>query len=256
MSRIASAASFFPRTMTAIVLSSRIGTTNKLPSSSASRSRQYRVYIRILSNLLAAAVILISLITMGVLLSEGMFNRLVITWYYQDNTDYWADYGASCELGTDGFVNTSCSPIEVNTTETVAAWTAIGAQLAMTWQADSTSPIKVTTCLVGGTPDVGWVALQFIGGYDDFPSCNPSNGSQLIAGIAMVEAANLDTVYPDGAYLLSMFGDASMHEATTYWNTDGTSNTVVANITRVLVGRDGSTQHYETGINSATASRK
>ncbi|KDO16285.1 hypothetical protein SPRG_18181, partial [Saprolegnia parasitica CBS 223.65] len=219
------------------------------------RRNQHRVYLRILSNLTAAAVVLVSLFTMTVLLSEGMFDRLILTWFHQDNTDYWNAFGTSCVLTSQGFVPGSCSALEVNITETGAAWKGLGIQLAKGWQVPLGTSLYVTTCFIGGTPTIGWAALQFIGGYDTFPSCILTNGSQIIAGMAMVEAVNVDDVYPDGAYLLSMFPDAAQPATVVYTNTDSTTGNVIENIPRILVGRDGSTQDYELGVNAVINSR-
>ncbi|KDO26441.1 hypothetical protein SPRG_08244 [Saprolegnia parasitica CBS 223.65] len=210
------------------------------------RRNQHRVYLRILSNLTAATVVLISLVTMIILLSEGMFNRLILTWFHQDNTDYWNAFGTSCVLTSQGFVPGSCSALEVNITETGAAWGGLGIQLAKGWQVPLGTSLYVTTCFIGGTPAIGWAALQFIGGYDTFPSCILTNGSQTIAGMAMVEAVNVDGA--TGAYLLSMFADAAQPATVVYTNTDSTTGNVIENVPHILVERNGSARPYPSAM--------
>ncbi|OQR93480.1 hypothetical protein ACHHYP_02509 [Achlya hypogyna] len=227
---------------------SRTDTAARLPV--AVKSPKWRIWLRIALNLMASGVVLLSLVTTFVLLSQGMFDRLIATWYFQGDTDYWGNYGASCILDAAGFVAGTCSAMEVATTETPAAWAALGRQLAAGWLVPLGAAVKVTTCIVGGTPQTGWVALQFISGYDAFPSCNPTAGGQDVVGMAMLESANLEDIYPDGAYLLSLFADAASPATVVYNNTDGTSSAVVADIPRVLVGRDGSVQTYAGGVNA------
>ncbi|OQR91492.1 hypothetical protein THRCLA_22459 [Thraustotheca clavata] len=211
-------------------------------------------YIRIISNLIAVVAILLSVITMLVLLNEGMFERRIIQWNYQNDAGYWRPFGKTCLLSSTGFVLNSCSSMELNILSSNAAWDTTGMKLAETLQVPANINYKVTTCVVGCIDDKNWAELHLVVGYDRYPLCNPQNGSQPIAGMAMMEATSAVENYSSGAYLMTIFGDVSMNQSVIYENTDDTLNLVIANSIRVVIGIDGSSDKFESGINTLISS--
>ncbi|CAK4089348.1 unnamed protein product [Aphanomyces euteiches] len=123
-------------------------------------------------------------------------------------------YGQTCRIDINGFIPGSCTSIEIATT-TFSAWTAIGQALALQWVATSTSPYFVTTCIKTKPTNSKQTALIFLAGYDYFPNCQPSNGPQEIAGLAMLETTVRDE-FLDGAYMLTVFADKTMSETLTH----------------------------------------
>ncbi|KAF0717253.1 Aste57867_2404 [Aphanomyces stellatus] len=209
----------------------------------------YRSVFRIGSNLIAASLVVLSLVTVIVLLSAGMFNRHIILDDIGMDTSEYNDYGQSCRLDATGFVPNTCSAMEMATT-TAPAWTALGQRLASQWQATSAAPYYVTTCIKGsmGAGNAGWSALVFLAGYDAFPKCQPS-GAQEIAGLAQTETAARAS-FPNGVYLLCVFADKTMGESTVHVNSDGTTDLVFTNFTRSLVTVDGAISADNDGINT------
>ncbi|KDO26445.1 hypothetical protein SPRG_08248 [Saprolegnia parasitica CBS 223.65] len=208
-----------------------------------------RVWLRIASNLLAASVLLSSLVTMLVLLAEGMFDRRVVQFNYQNDAGYWRPFQQSCRLNAQGFVPHSCSDDERAVLNTVDAWSALGIELALALQVPSTDVYFVTTCLVGCLDETQSAELHLLVGRNAFPACKPVE-EQSVLGMVMVEAAVVDDVFPDGAFLATIFADIAARESVTYINSDGTTNVVLDSPTRVLVGLDGTTEMSPDGLNS------
>ncbi|EQC25346.1 hypothetical protein SDRG_16757 [Saprolegnia diclina VS20] len=202
---------------------------------------------RIGSNLSAGALILLSLLTLIVLITQGMFDRLVMSNNGQSADYFWAPYSETCALAPTGWVPNSCSALEANAT-TPDAWAALGHILATQWSAEleEASSLYISTCIVGGNTAVGWGVLIFIAGYDAYPACIPTTGGQPIAGIAMLET----TVRDDhGVYLLTLYSDknATMQSITHHRNTDGTSQDIVSTPLRTAIATDGSYSADATG---------
>ncbi|EQC27353.1 hypothetical protein SDRG_14876, partial [Saprolegnia diclina VS20] len=130
-----------------------------------------------------------------------MFDRRVVLTSPQSTDNYWNDYGQSCRLDANGFVNGSCAESEMATT-TPAAWTALGRHLALHWQLTPASDEWfVTTCSVG-PPGIQWVFLVFLASSTAHPLCVPTTGAQTIDGIGKLETTNREA-YPLGIYELS-----------------------------------------------------
>ncbi|KDO32472.1 hypothetical protein SPRG_02949 [Saprolegnia parasitica CBS 223.65] len=142
-------------------------------------------------------------------------------------------YISSCLLTSTGFAPNSCSRAEWSLLATPAAWVATGNQLAHLIDVPPASTLYVTTCVVGCNDKLSAASVQLLVGYNSYPECNPTHGGQPIAGMVLLEGATVDSVYPHGAYLLTVFADA-----------------VVDKVERVLVGVDGSSQAYADGANS------
>ncbi|KAF0699742.1 Aste57867_9711 [Aphanomyces stellatus] len=205
--------------------------------------------IRICSNLVAATLVLLSLVTVIVLLNTGMYHRHVIINEPTFDSARYTAYGQSCLVDADGFVANSCSDVEVSTT-TPAAWTAVGGLLARQWLATSSAPYFVTTCLTGDPGDpTGWVALIFLAGYDAFPLCQPPGGPQVIAGMAMAETTTR-IEHPDGLYMLTVFADQAPGQSVVHVNSDWTTDVVVSNCNQSLIDVDGITAVDLIGINT------
>ncbi|OQR81218.1 hypothetical protein ACHHYP_16645 [Achlya hypogyna] len=194
---------------------------------------------RVCSNLTAGGLILLSLVTLSVLISQGMFDRLVISANAQTEAYFWAPYGQTCMLDTHGFVPES--KIEMRAT-TAAAWTAVGATLAQQWSLElqNVSVLYVTTCIIGGTASVGWANVQFVAGYDNFPDCLPTNGAQLVAGMAMLETTIRDA-YEAGVYLLTLYSDLdpAMNTLLHHMSSDGSTAQLMSSPARTIITQDG-----------------
>ncbi|EQC37817.1 hypothetical protein SDRG_04841 [Saprolegnia diclina VS20] len=208
-----------------------------------------RVWLRIASNLVAASVLLLSLITMLVLLVQGMFDRRVVQFNYQTDANYWRPFEQSCLVNAQGFVPHSCTDDERAVLNTDDAWSALGLQLARTLQVPSQDVYFVTTCLVGCLDETQSAELHLLVGRSSYPACKPTQ-QQSVLGMVMVEAAVVDSIFPDGAFLATIFADVAASESVPYINSDGTANVVLTNPTRVLVGLDGATQTSPDGLNS------
>ncbi|OQR93889.1 hypothetical protein ACHHYP_02116 [Achlya hypogyna] len=210
-------------------------------------SKKLEAFGRIVSNLMAGGLILLSLFTLVVLINQGMFERLVISNNAQSATYFWAPYGKACKLNAHGWVPSSCTT-QQSVATTAAAWTSIGAVLATQWylELQQATALHITTCLIGGTSAVGWGAIVFVAGYDAFPECLPSNGAQPIAGIAM-----LDTTVRDGSgvYFLTLYSDlnSSMQTVIEHTNTDGTTQPIMSNPFRSVIRPDGTYENDELG---------
>ncbi|EQC41736.1 hypothetical protein SDRG_01691 [Saprolegnia diclina VS20] len=197
----------------------------------------------LISNVVTCSIALLSLVTLLVFLSQGMFERAIVSKNTQTADQFWAPYSKSCVVDRAGFVANSCSAEVQNTTHT-NAWTAIELVLAQQWAAELTKAreLYVTTCIIGATPSVGWGDLQFIAGYDDYPECLPSAGAQSIAGMAMLETTIRDT-HPEGLYFLTLYSDLNptMQKVLAYVNTDGTTAKLLSSPLRTLVTLHGQT---------------
>ncbi|KAG9402128.1 hypothetical protein AC1031_007830 [Aphanomyces cochlioides] len=119
-----------------------------------------------------------------------------------------------------------------------AVWAAIGRRLAQQWLAETSSPYFVTTCIKSPKEDTDMVALVFLAGYDSFPLCQPPSGTQEIAGMAMDETTVRDE-YPNGAYMLTVFADRTMHESVVYENSENAIDLVITSFNQSLISTDG-----------------
>ncbi|ETV88488.1 hypothetical protein H257_00072 [Aphanomyces astaci] len=153
-------------------------------------------------------LIFLSIFLLFLLISQGMFKRQVVTVNAQlADTYFWTPYGQSCVLTSAGFTPNSC---DADTTSIIPnkPFTVVGSELAKQWAAELTQAgglLYVTTCIIGGTSNVGWTNLQFIAGYDYFPECLPTE-PQDVAGMAMLETTIRDT-HVDGLYFLTLLFD-------------------------------------------------
>ncbi|CAK5020487.1 unnamed protein product [Aphanomyces euteiches] len=95
----------------------------------------------------------------------------------------------------------------------------------------------------------GQVALVFLAGYYGFPQCQPSNGPQEIAGMAMLETTVRDD-FQDGVYMLTVFDDKTMSGREIYVNSDDSTELLIANINRTLIATNGSATVDLVGINA------
>ncbi|EQC39170.1 hypothetical protein SDRG_03376 [Saprolegnia diclina VS20] len=191
------------------------------------------IVVHLVGNLIAGCLVLLSLVTLVALLSQGMAYRMVVAQNYQDASMDWAPLGNSCVLTQHGFVADSCSTNETNVT-TLAAWTAIGRVLAQQWALPDADAWSVTTCMVG-SKDVGYFGVTFLAGYaeDPTPECLPT-GAQAIAAMASLETM-ATTTYPSGAYLVTTIADSEMMAVDAHLNSDGTTSRVFMNATKAIV---------------------
>ncbi|OQR89780.1 hypothetical protein ACHHYP_06049 [Achlya hypogyna] len=225
------------------------GASDKLKDKTARRRMWYRIF----SNLLAALLICLSLLMLGIVVGQGTFHREVVQYHGQDESSYWNTFGTTCRLAADGFVPRTCAPEEVNITETAAPWEAFGRALATALAVPPGTAYFVSTCWMGATPEIGWASFQVVVGYDYFPQCNPKNGSQLVAGIAMLETASRPE-YPLGAYLLTAYSDATMKTIKSYTGSDGVVNPLVDGVQHTLITPNGTILADPTGMNSVITS--
>ncbi|OQR81212.1 hypothetical protein ACHHYP_16644 [Achlya hypogyna] len=219
---------------------------------------------RLFSNVIACLVLLLSLVTLAVLISQGMFARSVVSFNEQSMRQFWTPYGKSCLLDKYGFVpnrlaytfgnpnatqHFSCS-FELQNTTQGNTWSALGLIMAKQWTAElaKARTLFLTTCVIGASSSVGWGDLQFIAGYDGFPECLPTSGAQQVAGMAMLETTMRDS-HPEGLYFLTMYSDLNpaMQTVQTYTNTDGTTAHLMANPSRTLVTLQGQAIHDNLG---------
>ncbi|KAG9399030.1 hypothetical protein AC1031_012466 [Aphanomyces cochlioides] len=175
-----------------------------------------------------------------------------IVWVYATiigvDTNAIQAYSQHCRVDIKGFVPGTCAPVEIATT-TESAWIAIGQQLALQWNASPSSPYFVTTCIKEKPTNSHHVALLFIAGYDGFPLCQPPNGPQEIAGIAMLETTIRDE-FPNGVYMLTNYADKTMPESDVHVNSDGSMDLLIANINQTLIATNGSMATDTIGVNS------
>ncbi|KAF0693746.1 Aste57867_15320 [Aphanomyces stellatus] len=204
------------------------------------KSTSLQALTRVCSNVAASALVFVPIITLVVLITQGMFNRLVISQNAQTAWMYWADYGTGCVLSSTGWVADTCTT-ETLTVVTTPAFAAVGTALAQHWAAEISTAggtLRVTTCILGGTTAVGWANLQFVAGYDYFPACLPT-APQDIAGMAMLETTIRDA-HPEGLYFLTVYSDLDPSVSTyTYYNSDGTTQDLMTNPKRTLVTTTG-----------------
>ncbi|ETV88510.1 hypothetical protein, variant 2 [Aphanomyces astaci] len=193
-------------------------------------------------------LVVLSVLTLLVLVSQGMFERLVVSVNAQSTKYYWAPYGQSCLLNKSGFIPSSCSSVEL-TVAPAAAWAAIGTVLAQQWTAEMREAggvLRVTTCAVGGTSAVGWANLQFIAGYDYFPECLPST-PQDVAGMAVLETTVRDN-HVEGLYFVTLYSDLDVTmTVATSTNSDGTTQNLMSNPKRTLVTGTGKIEKDDLG---------
>ncbi|EQC31963.1 hypothetical protein SDRG_10477 [Saprolegnia diclina VS20] len=208
-----------------------------------------QIWYRILSNLVAAVLVALSLAALAVVVAQGTFRREDVQYHDQAKASYWNSYGASCKLNHAGWVPHSCSAIEVNTTANAVAWNAIGANVAARLAIPAGATYSVSTCFMGATPEIGWASLQLLIGYDDFPTCCPQNGSQTIAGLFMVETA-LRMTHPEGVYLVTGFIDKVTTTTKVYTSTDGSTHRLVAGVETMQVALNGTTAPDPIGRNT------
>ncbi|KAH9152788.1 hypothetical protein AeRB84_004844 [Aphanomyces euteiches] len=211
------------------------------------RAKRAKAAWRIFVNLQTLNTIFITSILILVLVSIGFFKGHDIL------DDLSIDYnslranGQSCQTNSNGFITGTCTLVEIATT-TEPAWTSIGKQLARQWDSSSTSPYFVTTCIKTKPTNSAQSALVFLAGYNGFPKCQPSNGPQEIAGIAMLETTVRDE-YADGVYMLTVFTDKIMSESVVYANSDGSTDLLIANISQTLIAPNGSMTVDLIGVN-------
>ncbi|KAH9131902.1 hypothetical protein LEN26_007572 [Aphanomyces euteiches] len=162
---------------------------------------------RVTSNVVAGTLIFLPMLTLIVLVFHGMFDRLVVSVNSQTESFFWSDYGQSCALNGAGWVLNTCDAA----TMAVAPdniFATVGTVLSQQWSkeiAEAGGKLYVTTCVLGGTSDVGWTDMQFIAGYDYFPACLPA-APQDVAGMAMLETTIRDG-HVDGLYLITLYSD-------------------------------------------------
>ncbi|EQC41917.1 hypothetical protein SDRG_00772 [Saprolegnia diclina VS20] len=221
--------------------------TSSTPSADAKKRASFKVWSRLLANLTAYITVAISLSSSVVALGTGALNRRLL--FYSAANDVYRPLSQTCRLTSSGFAPNSCSRDEWSLLATPAAWIATGNQLAHLLDVPPASTLYVTTCVVGCN-DKSSASVQLLMGYNSYPECNPKHGGQPIAGLVLLEGATVDEVYPQGAYLLTVFADASMNQTTMFVDSDDIETRVVDNVARVLVGVDGSSQTYADGANA------
>ncbi|EQC31962.1 hypothetical protein SDRG_10476 [Saprolegnia diclina VS20] len=217
------------------------------------KTARYRMWYRILSNLMAALLICLSLLMLGIVIGQGTFHREVVQYHAQDESIYWNDFGANCLLRSGGFVPHSCAVDETNITGTIEAWDGFGVALAAALDVPPQATYSVSTCWMGATPAIGWASFQVVVGYDYFPACNPTNGSQLVAGVAMLETAARPG-FPLGVYLLTAFSDVRMNTSYSYVGSDGVVTPIVAGLSHTIITPNGSVYADDIGMNSIITS--
>ncbi|KAH9125853.1 hypothetical protein AeMF1_003607 [Aphanomyces euteiches] len=187
---------------------------------------------RILVNLATINSIITVVTLVMVLAAFGVFHRHIV-----DNDlshDVQQPFGQNCRLDANGFSRGTCQLVEIATT-TKSAWNTIGQQLALTWRA----PLYVSTCVKTKSDQSGQVALVFLAVSHGFPQCQPSNGPQEIAGVAMLETTVRDE-FQDGVYMLAVFDDKTMSGSENRVISDGSTDLLMANLNRTLIATNGS----------------
>ncbi|OQS02986.1 hypothetical protein THRCLA_04693 [Thraustotheca clavata] len=202
----------------------------------------YVAITRIFSNLVAGALVFLSVVTLLVLLSQNMFARSIVSVNVQTTDYFWEPYGQNCKLQATGFVPNTCSADEMAAI-TPQAWTAVGVALAQQWSLElkQAFTLYVTTCIVGGISAVGWANLQFIAGfYNGFPDCLPSTGAQPVAGMMMLETT-IRSSHPEGVYMMTLYSDLTpvMQNVEKHVNTDGSVSRLIQNAKRTVITQAG-----------------
>ncbi|KDO34502.1 hypothetical protein SPRG_00565 [Saprolegnia parasitica CBS 223.65] len=238
-------------------MSVRVGTGSRNEKGAQESQKSYVALTRILSNLVAGALVFLSVATLIVLLSQNMFARTIVSANAQTEGFFWAPYGQSCMLNANGFVPNTCSAVEESVI-VPAAWTAVGVALAQQWSLElaKASPLYITTCIIGGSADVGWANLEFIAGYAAFPECLPTNGAQPVAGMMMLETT-IREKYPEGVYLMTLYSDLTpdMQLVQNYVNTDGSVAPLIENVKRTVITQAGGIENDLLGSDYIITSR-
>ncbi|KAH9153601.1 hypothetical protein AeRB84_004181 [Aphanomyces euteiches] len=156
-------------------------------------------------------------------------------------------HAQASKIDANGFIHGTCHSNEIATT-TEDAWTANGQLSAVQWQATMFSPYFVTTYIKTKPTNSRQIALVLLAGYDHFPLCQPSNGRQEIAGMAMLETTVCDE-FPIGIFMLPVFADETMIDSVVHVNSDSSTDRLIANINRTLIDTNGSTTNDSVGIN-------
>ncbi|KAF0712024.1 hypothetical protein AaE_012151, partial [Aphanomyces astaci] len=204
-------------------------------------------------------LIFLSIFLLFLLISQGMFKRQVVTVNAQlADTYFWAPYGQSCILKSDGFTPNSC---DADTTSIIPdkPFTVVGSELAKQWAAELTQAggtLYVTTCIIGDmirsmiSPNEEGIGRS----YDYFPECLPTE-PQDVAGMAMLETTIRDT-HVDGLYFLTLYADLDPSMTVySYVNSDGTTQNLIDNIKRTLITVDGQVETDKLGRDYIITSR-
>ncbi|KAH9074020.1 hypothetical protein Ae201684P_015918 [Aphanomyces euteiches] len=186
--------------------------------------------MRIVMNLATFNTIIVASILVIALNSIGFFHQDIVLHDISVDAPSLEAHAQACKIDTTGFIDGTCHPDEIATT-TKDAWTAIGELLALQWQATMSSPYFVSTS-----------------GYDHFPLCQPSNGPQEIAGVAMLETTVRDE-FPNGVFMLPVFADKTMKDSLIHVNSDSSTDLLITNINRTLIDTNGSSTNDSIGIN-------
>ncbi|KAF0683747.1 Aste57867_24217 [Aphanomyces stellatus] len=204
------------------------------------KTASYVALGRVASNIIAAMILFLPMVTLIVLISQGMFDRLIISVNAQTAALYWGDLAKSCVLSSTGWVANSCDNMTLAVMP-LPAFMAVGVALTQQLAAElkeAGGTLKMTTCFIGGTTDVGWANLQFVAGYDYFPDCLPV-APQDIAGIAMLETTIRDN-HVNGLYFMTLYADQDPTMTMySYINSDGTQQNLMANPKRTLFTATG-----------------
>ncbi|KAG9399028.1 hypothetical protein AC1031_012464 [Aphanomyces cochlioides] len=210
-------------------------------------SKRAKALSRIVFNLFTFSTVAIVTVLIFVLAGMGFFYRHDILNDLAIDANSLQAYGQNCRMTSDGFVVGTCTSIEIATTAD-SPWSTIGQRLAKQWFAQSSSPYYVTTCLKTKPTNSAQMALVFLAGYDAFPLCQPPNGPQEIAGMAMLETTVRDE-FPDGVFMLTVYSDKAMSESAVHVNSDGSTDLLITNINQTLIATNGSVSVDTLGIN-------
>ncbi|CAK4677717.1 unnamed protein product [Aphanomyces euteiches] len=227
---------------------------------------------RIVLNVAAGTLVILPIIAVVMLLSQSMFERLVVSVNTQTRDHFWADYGKSCMLSANGWVPNTCDAATLAIVPD-KIFAAIGVAFGQQWSreiAKAGGKLYVTTCLIGGTSDIGWANLQFVAGYDYFPACVP-DAPQDVAGMAMFETTvqSQQSTYRERRFLEARDEFTNIYYAFTlysdldpnmtvykYANSDGTSQDLIANPKRTLITLDGQlVEDTKEGLNAINDSK-
>ncbi|CAK4361973.1 unnamed protein product [Aphanomyces euteiches] len=203
------------------------------------RTTSFVALFRIVLNVAAGTLVILPIITVVILLSQSMFERLVVSVNTQTSDYFWADYGKSCMLNANGWVPNTCDAATLAVVPD-KIFAAIGVAFGQQWSreiAEAGGKLFVTTCVIGGTSDVGWTDLDFVAGYDYFPACVP-DVPQDVAGMAMFETTARDE-FTNIYYALMLYSD--LDPAMTVYshaNSDGTFQDLITSPKRTLITLD------------------
>ncbi|OQS02992.1 hypothetical protein THRCLA_04691 [Thraustotheca clavata] len=180
------------------------------------KQTSYVAITRIGSNLMAGALVFLSVVTLLVLLSESMFSRSNVLLNAQTTTYFWAPFGQNCMLESNGF-----TPNSTAESETIAppAWNALGLVLSHQWSLEIAQ------------------------------DCLPASGAQLVAGVAMLETT-IRPNHPEGVYLMTLYSDMSptMQSVENHINTDGTVSRLIRNAKRTIITQSGDFEEDPIGL--------